>query len=78
MIMYGLGPEPNKRLAPDAWDIWHTTRIMRVAQTLGGEAKRWFFALEDQFKYDWEIFKSSENNLSFLDLNTIIEHNAIN
>ena len=56
MIMYGLGPEPNKNVNRDAWDIWHTRRIMKVAQTLGGEAKRWFFALEDRFKYDWEFF----------------------
>ena len=56
MIMYELGPEPNRKINGDAWEIWHFRRMMRVAQTLGGEAQRWFFALEDRFKYDWEMF----------------------
>ena len=35
MIMYGLGPEPNKNVNRDAWYIWHTRRIMKIAPTLG-------------------------------------------
>ena len=38
MIVYGLGPKPSKIYNSDAWDIWHTRRIMKVAQTLQGEA----------------------------------------
>ena len=39
VIMYGIGPEPNRNVNGDIWDIWLTRRMMRFAQTLGGEAK---------------------------------------